>query len=354
MTLAEKKHRLFPLLQKAMELELSTIPPYLTALLSITQRTNRVAANLIRSVMMEEMLHMILIGNVTSSLGGKVHLGAENIPSYPLRMEFDGKAFMDREFNINLERFSQHSLNTFLRIEIPADRLQRHVTLLAKSSIEIPGITIGAFYQRVIHELEALCTQYAEKEVFCGNPEHQIDQRYYWSGGGKPVVVTSLASAKEALGVIVKQGEGGHHSIDDGDTKYFHQPEEIGHYYRFNEIAQGRHYKPGDHPKNPPSGDTFEVDFNAVSPIKLNPKQSDYAPGSHLAKLNRSFNTQYSLMLRQLETAFNGTPSVMYDAIIHGMHGMAPIAAEMMGLPIEEGGDTHGAPSFEWVSPPVI
>src|SRR5665213_2756788 len=45
--------------QTAIELEHSTIPPYLVALYSIKDGTNQVATQIIRSVVIEEMLHMI-------------------------------------------------------------------------------------------------------------------------------------------------------------------------------------------------------------------------------------------------------------------------------------------------------
>jgi hypothetical protein len=49
----------------------------------------------------------------------------------------------------------------------------------------------------------------------------------------------------------------------------------------------------------------------------------------------------------------NGTPAVLYNAIVNGMHGMTPIALEMMSLPIDgKRGGTCGAPSFEWVDVP--
>ena len=44
-------------LQMALEIELATIPPYLVALLSIKLPKNREPAELIRGVMVEEMLH---------------------------------------------------------------------------------------------------------------------------------------------------------------------------------------------------------------------------------------------------------------------------------------------------------
>ncbi|HEV7397631.1 MAG TPA: ferritin-like protein [Pyrinomonadaceae bacterium] len=351
MALADQKSELFPLLQKALELELSTIPPYLTALLSIAPRANRVAANLIRGVMMEEMLHLVLVGNLASSLGCKLQLGKDNFPSYPLRLEFKGEAFKDRDFYIDLAAFSPESIATFMKIELPASLLPKPESMEAFSTLEIPNITIGTFYQAIGGLLEKICAEFPESEVFSGDPAQQITEEYYWSGGGQPVVITSLASAQEALNVIITQGEGGGSSIFDDDKHYFDQPGEVAHYFRFKEIALGRHYRPGDKPSDPPSGEPFDVDYAAVLPIKRNAKSADYAPGSRLATLNASFNRQYTVLLNQIEQAISGTPSVLYDAIVNGMHGLTPIALEMMSLRINDAEETRGAPSFEWVTP---
>ncbi len=51
---------LYPYLQKAVELEHSTIPPYLTAYYSLKPGLNDEIAGLIRSVVIEEMLHMTI------------------------------------------------------------------------------------------------------------------------------------------------------------------------------------------------------------------------------------------------------------------------------------------------------
>ena len=58
-------------LQTALEVELSTVPPYLCALYSIKPGANPESSRLIRSVVMEEMLHMTLVANLLNAVGGK-------------------------------------------------------------------------------------------------------------------------------------------------------------------------------------------------------------------------------------------------------------------------------------------
>ena len=300
----ESKSKLYPSLQTAITLELSTIPTYLTSLLSIKPEANRVAANIIMSVIMEEMLHMTLAGNLLASLGGKMEFGPNTIPRYPLTLEFEGKKFRDREFDINLDRFSQESIATFMKIELPSDFVVGDQKVMEAAEITVPGITIGAFYDNVKLELEVLCAKYSEKEVFSGDPKHQIDENYYWSGGGKPVVITDLTTAKEALDVIVSQGEGATGTLYDGDKHYFNQPAEVAHFFRFNEISFGRRYQPGDKAKEPPTGEQFAVDYDKVYPIKANARSTDYQNDSKMADLNLNFNRNYTLMLTQIAESF--------------------------------------------------
>jgi len=57
-------------LQNAIELEHSTIPPYLYALYSLAPGANKEVAEIIESVVIEEMLHITLASNVLNALGG--------------------------------------------------------------------------------------------------------------------------------------------------------------------------------------------------------------------------------------------------------------------------------------------
>jgi hypothetical protein len=86
-TLAETRmttERLRELLEAAVQLELATIPPYLCALYSIHPGTNTEAALVLRSVVVEEMLHMVLSANVLNAIGGRPRVsGPDRAPHYP-------------------------------------------------------------------------------------------------------------------------------------------------------------------------------------------------------------------------------------------------------------------------------
>lgn len=347
MSLREKKSALYALLQTAMDLELATIPPYMTALLSIRPGGNRRAANHIRSVMMEEMLHMALVGNLMFSLGGSIKLGRAQCPTYPLRLQFNGESFRDRQFDIDLMGYSLPAIKKFMQIEMPASLLLR--VRMKHYKLVVPGITIGDFYEKIVTLLEEICSAYEQSEVFSGDPKRQIGAEFFWGALGRPVVITDLADAKRAIDIVVRQGEGA--SLESGrEVKdYFAVPDECPHYFRFKEIAENRAYLPNDSPYGAPTGEEIGVDFTGTYPVLQNPTQASYEEGSKLSDLNLSFNRQYSLMLRQLELAFNGAPSILYDAINNGMHGLASIALEMMATPIPNNASMTGAPSYEWV-----
>ncbi|MGH1334672.1 MAG: ferritin-like domain-containing protein [Aureispira sp.] len=347
LTIQDRLEELFALLQKAVELEFATIPPYLTAAFSLCAQNNRSSFQIIHSVYMEEMLHMVLAANIMNAIGGQVKLKKENIPTYPLRLEFQGKEFKDRAFDINLERFSKSAIDTFMQIELPDG--WNEPSLKARSVVEVPGYTIGEFYKEIELKLKELCEDIGEEKVFIGDPSHQIGPDFYWSGGGKPFEVHTLEDALEAIEVIVEQGEGANlDSVLDSDHIFFGQEEEVGHFFRFNEILEGRKYKDNDDPRKPPTGDPFLVEWDQVYPIKMNCKAADFKNTPQLDRLNEHFNQHFTLMIKGIELAFNGQPKSLYSAIMNDMHGMAKIAAQMVQTPINGSPKKeHGSPSFE-------
>lgn len=321
-------------LQTALEVEHSTIPPYLCALYSIKDGSNLEAAGLIRSVVMEEMLHMILVANVLNAIGGKPKLTQPGfIPKYPTYLRHSNRAFV-----ISLEKFSPGSINTFMKIEKPG----KPGTPIERGEYA----TLGQFYRSIEKGLKLVC---AHNRHFDGSSSKQITSEYYYGGGGEPIRVNDLDSALLALTVITDQGEGLKHSISDGDRRIFHEGEEYAHYFRFKEIALGRYYRPNDTPKTGPRGAGLPVDWNAVYNMRPNPKLAYYPAGSDLWVKSIQFCRTYRGLLAGLEQALTGSPKVLLEAVAE-MYELKYKAVALMKTPCDDNGMTAG-PSFEYIPP---
>jgi hypothetical protein len=236
-------------LQTAVEIEWSTIPPYLCARWSLLDGANELAASCIDDVVMEEMLHLTLVCNLLNAIGGTPHLVPPHasVPSYPTFLPHS-----DDAFTVNLLPFSVQALETFRAIERPA--------LDCAPPQGDHYHTIAQFYEAVGVALNDLA---AQKDIFTGPRARQVDSRHYYGGGGEAFAITNLDQANKALEVVVFEGEGIHESIWDGDEQFFDQPRELAHYFRFDELYRGRRYTAQDRPSTGPTGEPLLVDFDA-------------------------------------------------------------------------------------------
>ena len=121
------------MLQTAIELEHSTIPPYLTALASIKPGYNRKVYDILKSVVVQEMLHLSLAANVLNAVGGAPTLYFKNfIPRYPTEMP----GGVQPNLVIPIEKCSMALIsNVFMGIERPAVTVDMKVHPLSFSSI---------------------------------------------------------------------------------------------------------------------------------------------------------------------------------------------------------------------------
>ncbi len=318
-------------LQIALELEHATIPPYLCALYSIQEGHNQEAARVIRSVVMEEMLHMTLVANVLNALGGQPSVNhKEFVPTYPTTLPHS-----DGSFEVSLRKFSPEAVDTFLKIERPAT---------PHSPPEAEHYhTIGQFYEAIEEGLKLVCK---DGNPFKGDRKRQIGPEYYYGGGGAVVVVTNLESALRALTEIVEQGEGLPLAISDGDSKLLGEPEEPAHYFRFKEIQLGRCYQIADTPASGPRGPAFPVDWAAVYNMRPNPKIKDYERGGELHLAAEDFNRTYMTLLTLLHRSFNGEPNLLFD-VVGVMYDLKYKAIRLMKIPFGDKETTAG-PSFEY------
>ena len=319
-------------IQNAIKLELATIPPYLCALYSIHEGTNRMATGIIRSVVMEEMLHLCMAANLLNAIGGEPVIDHTTMLDYPGPLPV-----IDAGFEVGLQRFSPNALKTFLQIEMPAVR--------AKAPSNGVPHSIGQFYSAIFSSLKTL--SYGNEKFFKHNSGHQITAEHYYGSGGKLVAVDSLETAEQAICEIVGQGEGIDGTIDDGIPGDFGDGFELAHYYRFNELAAGRRYQKDDSTGRPPSGAPIEVDWGAVYDMQPNPKLKDFGHNPELKKKALEFNKTYAALLSGIQSACKGKPQILNDAIPL-MYELKYQAVGLMKIPIGKTGLTAG-PTFEAV-----
>ncbi|WP_420566896.1 ferritin-like domain-containing protein [Thalassovita sp.] len=320
-------------LQWAIELEHATLAPYLSALYSIKDGTNIESAEVIKSVFLEEMLHMALAANILNAIGGTPRFDYDGfIPTYPTPLPHG-----DGSFIVNLGKFSPEGVKTFMKIERPAET--------DAEPLEENYHSIGQFYLAIIEGLKSCCEALGEEAVFSGDPAWQLTaETTYYGGAGHLIAVTDLSSALDAMKEIVEQGEGlDHASVFDGDHNMFHpEREEVGHYFRFQEILEGRSYQPGDTAESGPTGDAFTVDWDAVHNMRTNPDINDYPPDSPEREKMEALAQGYSDMLRMMERSFAGEPR-LFGETVGTMFELRHLIKELVEMPSGDGKTTVGS-----------
>ncbi|MFZ5635040.1 MAG: ferritin-like domain-containing protein [Pseudomonadota bacterium] len=324
--LAALRHKL----QLAIELEHSTIPPYLYALYSIREDRNLEIAALMLSVIKQEMLHMALDCNILNAIGGAPRIDDPKfVPTYPGHLP----GGVEGGLIVPLAPLSKQVVHdVFMVIESPDATLDGD-----KPSAE--GVTIGTFYRHLQAEIVALNRK---KNIFTGDPARQL--RTGFVELQTPGVVDER-SALAAIDMIVDQGEGTRTSPLDPEHA-------LAHYYKFAEIYHGRALVPNPDlaaSKKTPwvfAGHPIAFDPAGVHPAIVDPSASTYAGRPRLQELNATFNRGYSDLLRKLHRVFNGEPDWLGPALL-GMQALKQQAQVLMTQEIVPG-QTAG-PTFEYV-----
>jgi len=353
-------------LQVAVEIEHTTLPPYLTAAFSIHPDANGDARGILRAVAMQEMLHMTLAANVLNAVGGEPAVDRpEFIPGYPTNLPWHAPGF-----SVGLERFSRYQIDVFREIEAPAAQpawvgcpalaaLDQHVdadTLLAAlDTVLYTGPprargyqTIGEFYEAVILRLDWCVRVLGEKAVFTGDPARQVRPEHYYGGGGNVIEVRDRRSAVHALWTIVRQGEGTSTSVWDGSHERA-TPLQPAHFYSYDELLRGRSYRAGDRPGHP-TGEPLPIDWRAVYPMRPNPRRQDYRHAPEIFAKLSSFDEVYFRLLRAIQEAFKGHPE-RFTAAVAEMYELRYRAVELMRIPDPRDPERTVGPS--WGSRPA-
>ncbi|MCY7296893.1 ferritin-like domain-containing protein [Alteromonas sp. a30] len=176
---------------------------------------NKAGASIL-SVVIEEMLHMSLSSNVKQALVGKPELVNKGPNVWPAYL-----AGHEPQFPINRAKLSQDQLYTFLQIESPAKLEGQY-----KNANALPYTTIGDFYDMIQgciekHFSDASCYDTSRPQLVPKMgyyAQNDIDTLYYDKAhnpkfenaedSGDLVHVVDQQSALAALQEIVEQGEG--------------------------------------------------------------------------------------------------------------------------------------------------
>ncbi|MCD1116544.1 ferritin-like domain-containing protein [Chryseobacterium turcicum] len=378
------------LLQTAILIEHSTIPPYLTALYSIKDGTNVLASQIIRSVAVEEMLHMIMVCNVMNAVSIQPSVNRpQNYPSYPMKLP------MNVDFYVGLETFSSNSIATFIAIESPSNPLVKAPkytpeietsNLLSRSAVQENNFwnlenmkdfmmqnvhTIGEYYDVlffyiVVFQIIAYYKEHGtlpqnfeelnKGGIFTGDPAKQIRPEQYYGSGGKLHPVDALAGVILVFQEIKGQGEGADDSIFDVDSSQFEEGAELAHYFRFKEVFHEHFYVGGDYSPftdengmmpvtTPPVGKPLPVDWSAAYPMKPNPKIADYQSNPALFEQGKAFNMTYKKLLDAIQAAVEGNAEELPKSVMY-MYALKEQAIGLMSQPLDS--QYNAGPTFEY------
>lgn len=325
---AKKPEDVWPSLQQAIELEHATIPVYLYGLYSLDATKNAEIAQILQSVVIEEMLHMALASNVLNALGGSPAIGQPGfIPDYPGPLP----GGVESDLTVHLAPFSMDQLQTYLDIEQPENPLDFKVRAAREAADQI---TIGEFYTAISAAIAAL-----GESAFVKPPRNQIGPDLM----ANCVIVHDVASAQKAINTIIEQGEGTSTS-----------PEEVvgsgyAHYYRFMQIQKGKLLVKVPPPENYVYGGApVPFDPSGVYAVPSDPKAANYPAGSAQRFACDNFNYTYSSLLLALNSLFNGANAQQQFNVALGlmMSLKGQAKAMMAGIPNPA---LFVGPSFEYL-----
>jgi len=258
-------------LNTAMQLEFSTIPPYLCAQWSILpDRDPDDVTYTIRNIFVQEINHLALATNMLTAIGGRPTLDQPSfVPKYPTN-GLPGGVWPG--LVVDLAPLNFTSLLAFMQIEFPE-----------VASLAISPNSIGAFYDAIAEGFKTV------KPSFVGDHQVVIPGLF---------PITNITDALAAIDTIKTQGEGSNRSPDEDDN-------ELAHYYKFGEIYYGARLN-----KN---GKEWQYNGKKVRlPVVYGFRNMGPTP---------SFTSLFKAMMSLLQFAWTSDSSKISDAI-SVMHGL--------------------------------
>jgi len=237
----ESREQLIYLLTEAAELEHMLTCSYLFAAFSLKARRDEglLADELeavsrwqrdVTAIAVEEMLHLALVNNLLTAIGGPPHFERPNFPR--------ASRFYPSNFLIALTPLDLETLQHFVFIERPEDRPEEDAPGFREVSNAIaaapaglapaeppehglmpevlPYTTVGSLYRGIEAGLRRLAADLGEHRLFIGPARHQVSSAHLHFRGLH--AVTTLRSALNTIEMIVRQGEGPRGDLQDTTT----------------------------------------------------------------------------------------------------------------------------------------
>eukprot|EP00731_Ephydatia_muelleri_P034796 Em0077g9a len=329
-------------LQVGVQLEFATLPPYLTALYSIKEGCNSEIRKLIRSVAMQEMIHMAQVANILIAIGGVPRIDSkETVPSYPT-VGLPGNVLSN--LTVTLEKLTlQHVYKVFMGIEVPYNN-----SVDNNIGGQIAENTIGQFYDSI-----AQCIRSLGDGIFNKSTANKQIQWPWPTKIGRVFIVTDVSSAVKGIQEIIEQGEGASpFDPTQGDTS------SLAHFYKFEEIVCQKHLVKTIDGNYAYDGADIPFDELGVWPMKDGPSSKDIPPENNCYTEARAFHSAFRALLRNIQDVFsghiNGDTGMMSSITI--MESMAVHARKLMWTKINPHDESSCGPvwDYEWTTPPTV
>jgi hypothetical protein len=329
-------------LQNALILELATIPAYCCGLWSIVKSDveqpieppppEAVVSSMIFQIIIDEMSHMGLVGNMLSAIGGAPKLcdeqGRERVPKYPCKLPGNVRPGLV----VRLTGLTRGSLDMYSQIEMP----DKPLAVLYTADTAETYTSIGAFYQAI----ESAFRHNKPKLKF--SEDKQIFKNISQYGKGNDIVrMTKVDDVVRYISIIKEQGEG---TTSSPLNPYPLEKGELSHYYAFREHYHSRKLqKVASENKWEFNGENLRMpETYAVAEVPAGGWPRNNYTANVIEKLN-SFNKQYSQMLRHLEKAWATSKNetnilkkqgTLVNSAISNMKQMGILGREIMKTPL--------------------
>lgn len=341
------KEELVKFLRVATQLELATIPLYLTSLYSIKpdRKDENDTYNYVFSIAVEEMLHLGLVSNILVGLGesAQLYVDPTTDPCSPFPVFGDSSFMPHRDPPLLLETGTltyDRVQDIFMEVEVPeSNNLTAFNAPTAKEAkiecdINYEYSSIGQLYNTIKAGVkDSYFSGDAAGQIPTSQSAYSAPRVSYFvpptseADSGKFQSVTDAATASIAMDTIIDQGEGASGEWADPDQK------ELAHYYKFQKIVDDQMI-PAD----------FTYNF------KNNPKQADYAGNDKLSSLSLLFNGCYCYTLCLMEAIWGGDGGVQtkrLNELYTQMNGtLTPVARLLASQSLDA--TYNAAPTFEF------